>query len=105
MVRSAIPCTPVKTTGRLLPVFISGSLAVRNAVLVSIPGFGVFTTTVTVALALLVMVPKLQLMTPEAFAQLPRVLVNDRNCTPAGRRFVRLTPVKVVRPLLLIRIV
>src|ERR1043166_6581304 len=66
------------------------------------PGVGELTTIVTVALELLVIVPRLHVIVPPPFAQVPRLFVMEMNCTPAGRILVKKTPVKGVRQLLLI---
>src|SRR5437867_10938588 len=95
-----MPRTVVSRTGLLLSVFISGSFATRMAVSVRSPGVGVLTIIVTVALALFVIVPRLHVITPDELAQVPRLLLREINCTPAGRIFVKNTPVKAVRQLL-----
>src|SRR5437763_1974077 len=85
----------------LLAGLVSVSVAVTVAVFVMVPGVGgAWTTIVTVALAPLLMVPRLPVTVLPAVVTVPWLGVAETNVTPAGNVSVRVTPVAALGPLL-----
>ena len=62
-----------------------------TAVLVMVPGAVVLTTSVTVALAPLVKVPRLQMIVPLLLVQLPTLLVAETKLRPEGSTSASMT--------------
>ena len=91
--------TVVTAVEVLLAVLESDSVADTVAVLLKLPAAVGVTTRVTVALALLLIVPRGQL-TVLVPLQLPWPGVAETKLTPAGKVSVKLTPVAVEGPLL-----
>jgi hypothetical protein len=95
--RSADAVTAVVTLAELLAVLGSGSVAVTDAVLVMLPAATGLMMMVTVAVAALARVPRLQLT---AAVQVPWLGVAETNVTPVGTASVKVTPVAGDGPLL-----
>src|SRR6266850_508174 len=95
--RSTDAVTGVFTVAVLFPGAGSVSLATTLVVFVTVPVAAGLTTMVTVALAALARVPRLQLT---VVVQVPWLGVAETNVTPAGTASVRVTPVAGDGPLL-----
>jgi hypothetical protein len=95
--RSADAVTGVLRVAVLFPGTGSVSLAATLAVFVTVPAAVGVTTIVTVALAALARVPRLQLT---AAVQVPWLGVAETNVTPVGTASVKVTPVAGDGPLL-----
>jgi hypothetical protein len=94
-----VELTVVTAVTALLAVSRSVSFLVTLAVLLMVPATVGVTTIVTVALAPLARVPRVQVMVLVPL-QLPWLADEETNVTPEGRVSVTATPVAVLGPLL-----